>query len=402
MGRARALFTGVSEISITFLGFSWPSSVASSSRTSGFSFGDAPLEPAWISGKTSEIGVRLRPSELCLLSLPATSFWPRVVVVVAAASDRSRLCIALTSFSPSSSHRTDTTELELDRADLPPPNAETPEAVDGGRREEEPPLEAAERVDDGRPLVPMMRWAESAESRLSWVSMAEGGGPRVLAVADASETDEVLRRAVSLSVDGRPRPNLPEYFFLVVGSSGRGAPRSSTGLLCGLRAPASKLLPEYLPNVFSFFGFFFFFPSFVFVVRAVAVFVAVFVSVFVRFVVGSTVLSSLVSRFAFPMLAQLFIRARERMERIARTAMDPDAPLAWVPGMGGGARYSVGPAGTVSSVAVDESEELRGGELLRRTPESRELKRVRESAFGERDFAGSGAVGWGQNDPGGE
>ena len=90
--------------------------------------------------------------------------------------------------------------------------------------------------------------------------------------------------------------------------------------------------------------------------------------------------------------AQLFIRARERMERIARTAIEPVPEFEL---SGGGIERN--PGSGMARRVVDElyvpivpTLGREGGSLLRRMPESRELNRARLS-FVE-DFKGSGAI----------
>lgn len=145
-GRVLTTFGGVSIASLSFIA-SCPSSVASSTLTIGFSLielaADNVGERDWTSGNTSAMGVRRRPSELCLVSLPS-------FLRCARASERSRRCISLTSRSPSSSHRTETTdELDDERGERLKPVAL--DAVDAGRKDE--PLESIEpavMVEDGR------------------------------------------------------------------------------------------------------------------------------------------------------------------------------------------------------------------------------------------------------------
>lgn len=174
------------------------------------------------------------------------------------------------------------------------------------------------------------------------------------------------------------------------------------GLAWGLSAPASKLLPEYLPIVFafaffsfsfsflfSFFSFFFFFPSFSFgFVAAVVVFVS-FVKVFM-FVLFVDALPSLRFSLGVAILDRLLIRARERIERMARSAMEP--PSGFPPFCTGGTARKPR-SGTENKVVEELNVPTLGreGASFSRIPESRELNRARESGNGS-DRRGSGAV----------
>lgn len=245
--------------------------------------GEFSRELDWISGKISEIVVRRLLSQLRLLSRPKPfilSFFLRCAF--------SRRCISRVSRRPFSSQRTETAELEEERA-ARYSKVDAADTVDAGRSEE--PLERTDSevvVEDGRPVVEIRR-ADSTDRRpLSGIALlfvlmvlvAVGTG--VEARLGTREVEERLRIALRRSVDGIPSPSL---LFLLVSSL---CVRAIIGLACGLGVPISKLLPESRPRglIFSlaldFFSFFFF-PSFsfVFVVVAVVIMFVTFVNVLV-------------------------------------------------------------------------------------------------------------------------
>jgi hypothetical protein len=350
IGRGRALFAGDPDAGVALDSSSpCPSLVASSTVTTGGGTPPAVLSVARTSGNTSTIGVRRRPSALRLLSRApcAPGFVRR--------ASRSRRCSAFAPARPSSSQRTEAT-LELDDlaervenadADMPE-RVETPDAVDGGRSDE-PALES-EYADDGRPAG-----AASAARRVfvsAYRPFAGGSGaPR----PDAVEEVEALRLPVGRIVPRRSEPGSRPPRASLLGFLWIAAALGRAGLACALGAPASKLLVEMRSAFFAviFFSLLFFPFSFVFVVAVVGF-------VCVSFVVACALPS--LSNLSAPRVAQLFMRAMERMLRIARRAIEPWPCAAAVSAGAGGASKPSLPLsypGTVRSVDMDESVPLR-------------------------------------------
>lgn len=205
------------------------------------------------------------------------------------------------------------------------------------------------------------------------------------------EAVEGRRLVLSRIDDGSPSPSMLCFFF-ITGSLGAGA--GGTTVPCGLGAPISKLLPDSLTVLgFSFSVLVCFFSFFSFLLPSDFAFVLVVVTIVFVFVIFVMLLPSL-SEFMEPMFAQLFMRASERIERIARTAIDPPPDSLEEGATGPKSPDGRGCSGGVRSAAMDEMLPLRSiggfgcnGTPNRERPASRELKRARDSV----GLNGSGA-----------
>ena len=159
-------------------------------------------------------------------------------------SSRSFLLISLTVSSPSSSHLIDA-ELEDER--------EIPDAVDGGRSEDE-----LETVDEGRRDVRRLRLiAELTEVRLT---VPTGGRSSLGSAVDEVAVDTAERTVPKRREEGRPRPRTLCFLPTVLRPlSSEGTSSDTLGMKVLPIVPVSKLLVDALtvPS-FPFFSLVFF------------------------------------------------------------------------------------------------------------------------------------------------
>ena len=147
-------------------------------------------------------------------------------------SSRSFFLISLTVSSPSSSHLTDA-ELEDDR--------DMPDAVDGGRSEDE-----LEMVDEGRRDDRRFKLiVELIEGRLI---VPVGGRSSLGSVVEAEVAVDITERTVpKRREEGRPRPRTLCFFPMVLGTLPSDGTSSDTlEIEVPLSVPASKLLVDIL------------------------------------------------------------------------------------------------------------------------------------------------------------
>jgi hypothetical protein len=195
------------------------------------------------SAKTSLTKGRFLPSADRLLPFFVASL--RIAlesVLVLRRSSRSFFLISLTVSSPSSSHLTDAE---------PEDKREIPDAVDGGRSEDE-----LEMVDEGRRDVKRLRLiVELTDVRLmvpvGWRSSLES-------VVDEVVVETAERTVPKRREDGRPRPRTLCFLPIVLGALSSGGTSNDTfGIQALLIVPTSKLLVDVLtvPSFFSLVSF---------------------------------------------------------------------------------------------------------------------------------------------------